>query len=307
AMTHGFPLPLDFNTCANDAVIDGSVDLTEYDIVVWILGDESANDETFSSGEQVLVRTYLEQGGHIFVSGSEIAYDLDRASGPTAADRAFLHDYLKVSYAGDDSGIYSVVGTTGSKFQAVSLRYGVTAEGSPYEEDWPDYLTHLGGSQPVLLYGGQGGTCAGAAYKGLSPNGTVPGAVVVLGFPFETITTGGQQDTLMDCIYLYFDILTSAEDDFASGRIPAQFSLDQNYPNPFNPSTVIEFAVPRTSRVTITVFDLLGREVASLVDAVKEPGHYSVTWNAGRVASGVYYYRLTSDDWSQTKRMMVIK
>jgi hypothetical protein len=307
AMTHGFSIPMDFNTCANDAVIDGSVELSGYDVVVWLLGDESANDETFSATEQSFVRSYLDQGGKLFVNGSEIAYDLDRSSGPTSSDRAFLHDYLKVSYAGDDSGIYSVVGQAGSMFQPVSLRYGLTAEGSPYEEDWPDYLTPLGGSEPVLLYGGQGGTCAGAAYRGLFPNGTVPGAVVVLGFPFETITTEGQQDTLMDCIYSYFDILTSVEDDVAAGQIPAQFSLEQNYPNPFNPSTVIAYAVPRTSRVTISVFDLLGREVESLVDEVKGPGHYNVTWNAGRVASGAYYYRLTAGDWIQTRRMMVVK
>ncbi|MGB2959195.1 MAG: hypothetical protein WBD30_09940, partial [Bacteroidota bacterium] len=153
AMTHGFPLPLDFNTCANDAVIDGSVDLTGYDIVVWVLGDESANDETFSSAEQGLVRTYLEQGGNLFVTGSEIAFDLDRVSGPTAADRAFLHDYLKVSYAGDDSEIYSVEGATGSWFQPFSLRYGVTAEGSPYEEDWPDYFNQVNGSEAGFHYG----------------------------------------------------------------------------------------------------------------------------------------------------------
>ncbi|MGB5873149.1 MAG: hypothetical protein WBH56_05470, partial [Bacteroidota bacterium] len=163
AMTHGFPLPLDFNTCANDAVIDGSVDLTGYDIVVWVLGDESANDETFSSAEQGLVRTYLEQGGNLFVTGSEIAFDLDRVSGPTAADRAFLHDYLKVSFAGDDSEIYAVEGATGSWFQPFSLRYGVTAEGSPYEEDWPDYFNQVNGSEAGFHYGTQGGALAGAA------------------------------------------------------------------------------------------------------------------------------------------------
>jgi murein DD-endopeptidase MepM/ murein hydrolase activator NlpD len=307
AMTHGFPVPLDFNTCANDAVIDGSVDLNGYDVVVWILGDESANDETFSSAEQALVRAYMDGGGHLFVTGSEIAYDLDRASGPTAADRAFLHDYLKVSYAGDDSGIYSVVGTTGSWFQPLSLRYGITSEGSPYEEDWPDEFTQVNGSEVIFLYETQTGNSAGAAYKGPAPNGSVPGGVVVMGFPFETITTEGAQDQLMDLVFSYFGITTGVADEVPAGQVPARFALEQNYPNPFNPTTVIQYAVPRTSHVRIVLFDLLGREVGTLLDGIQNPGHHRVRWDATGMASGVYYYRLTSGDWSQTKSMMVIK
>jgi len=307
AMTHGFPIPLDFNTCANDAVIDGSVDLSGYDVVVWILGDESESDETFSSAEQALLRAYLEQGGHLFVSGSEIAYDLDRESGPTTADRAFLHDYLRVSYAADDSETYAVQGASGSWFQSLSLRYGLTAEGSPYEEDWPDEFNHVNGSEPVFFYGMQGGACAGVGYNGLFPNGSVPGGVVLLGFPFETITTDGAQQNLMELVFSYFGIPTGTEEETQPGMVPARFALEQNYPNPFNPTTLIRYAVPRTSHVRIVLFDLLGREVATLVDRVQDPGSHTVRWDATGAASGVYYYRLTAGDWSQTRRMMVVK
>jgi hypothetical protein len=95
-------------------------------------------------------------------------------------------------------------------------------------------------------------------------------------------------------------------------EIPEGFSLAQNYPNPFNPSTRIEFAVPRQTHVSIEVFDLNGRRVATLVDRSMAPGTYNVTWDAltsqGRPAtSGVYLYRLRAGDVLMTKQMVLIK
>jgi len=96
---------------------------------------------------------------------------------------------------------------------------------------------------------------------------------------------------------------------------PVQYALLQNYPNPFNPTTTIRFSIPRGERVALKIFDLLGREVATLVDEYKEPGEYSVTFNSpsaknptpGTLASGVYYYRLTTPTFSSAKAMMMIK
>jgi len=85
------------------------------------------------------------------------------------------------------------------------------------------------------------------------------------------------------------------------------YKLHQNYPNPFNPSTTIRFSLPQRSRVTLKVFDPVGREVATLVDGVKDAGEHSVVWNAARVPSGVYFYHLTTPTFSQTKPMEVIK
>ena len=91
------------------------------------------------------------------------------------------------------------------------------------------------------------------------------------------------------------------------GRFPGAFALLQNYPNPFNPETRIQFTIAARGHTTLKVFDMLGREVAVLVDEVQGPGSHEARWNSGQAASGVYLYRLTSGAETQTRRMMVLK
>lgn len=89
--------------------------------------------------------------------------------------------------------------------------------------------------------------------------------------------------------------------------LPDGYALYQNYPNPFNPSTRIEYSVSGRQNVNIKVFDVLGREVQELVNAVKGPGSYAVDWNANGVASGVYYYKLQAGDFMQTKKSLLLR
>ncbi len=88
---------------------------------------------------------------------------------------------------------------------------------------------------------------------------------------------------------------------------PMSYSLDQNYPNPFNPTTVIHYQLPASSQVSLKVYDVLGREVASLVDARENAGAYSVTFDGNNLASGVYFYRLQAGDFSAMKKLMLVK
>ncbi len=90
-------------------------------------------------------------------------------------------------------------------------------------------------------------------------------------------------------------------------NIPTTFVLKQNYPNPFNPGTIIGYDLPRASFVTLKVYDILGREAATLVNGIQSFGNYSVPFNGARLASGVYFYRLQTDTYTETKRMMLMK
>lgn len=89
--------------------------------------------------------------------------------------------------------------------------------------------------------------------------------------------------------------------------VPQRFNLQQNYPNPFNPSTKIKFELPSASLVKITVFDQLGKEVQVLVNQSLSAGIYETEFNASSVTSGVYYYKIEAGDYSQTKKMMLVK
>ncbi len=88
---------------------------------------------------------------------------------------------------------------------------------------------------------------------------------------------------------------------------PSSFQLFQNYPNPFNPITTITFSIPKKSTVTLKVYDILGKEAATLVQETKNAGKYSVQLNASSLSSGVYYYRLNAGDYSETRKLIVLR
>ncbi len=90
-------------------------------------------------------------------------------------------------------------------------------------------------------------------------------------------------------------------------EIPTEFGLSQNYPNPFNPTTTIGFSIPKAGMTKITVYDILGKEVNTLVNENLQPGYYNVNFDAGKLTSGVYFYRMLSGDFNDVKRMILIK
>ncbi len=97
-----------------------------------------------------------------------------------------------------------------------------------------------------------------------------------------------------------------------SAEVPSTFALEQNYPNPFNPSTTIEYRLPQRAFVDMKIYDITGREVATLVSSLQEPGTHQIVWNATdaygvKVASGVYFYRITAGSFTQLKKMLLLK
>lgn len=101
------------------------------------------------------------------------------------------------------------------------------------------------------------------------------------------------------------EIVTHADEGDAS--LPKEFHLGQNYPNPFNPTTTINYRIARKSHVKIAVFDMLGREVAGLVNRFEEPGYKSVPWDARAFTSGVYFYQLKAGHFVETRKMLLAK
>lgn len=112
--------------------------------------------------------------------------------------------------------------------------------------------------------------------------------------------------------YMDFDYLELSINEFSVSnedeeRAPKVFRLNQNYPNPFNPSTTISYSIPSANKVSLKVYNSLGREVATLVNQTQTPGIYTIRWNAGTASSGVYFYQLIVGSEVQTKKMILIK
>jgi hypothetical protein len=117
--------------------------------------------------------------------------------------------------------------------------------------------------------------------------------------------SGGTVDAVIDNLTLNKLIFTSVENEHAP--VAKSFDLQQNYPNPFNPSTLISYKVSKEGFVSIKVYDLVGREVATLVNEVKQVGNYSTEWNAAGMCSGIYFYKMQTGSFSATRKMVLIK
>lgn len=303
-VSHAKALSLSFESCSNDQIINEIVSLNDYELVIWILGDESTTDQTFSNVERTKVAAYLENGGKLFVSGSEIAWDLEGASSATPQQTNFLKTYLKAKYIADDANIYGVTGVDSTAFAGLGFGFGIVSNGSPYLEDYPDIIDTIGQSIPIFRYNAV--STAGIAYSGSFNNSPNEGQLVYLAFPFETINLATERTKVMTAVLKYFGLIPPSEiedDNF----VPEIFSLSQNYPNPFNPTTKIKYQIASKEKVELRVFDILGNEIIQLVNDFQNPGKYEVAFSGNKLSSGIYFYRLVTESFSQVKKMILLK
>ncbi len=171
---------LQISSAANEKVEDGTINMADYAIVVWFVGDESSANVVFSASEKQKISAYLQGGGKMLISGSEIAYNVGRAAA-AAYDLSFTNNFLKANYVGDGAGNYSpATGIAATAFEGLNIPFGIV-----YPEDFPDDIAPVGGAQTILAYA-VAGKNGGIAYTGMFSGGAAPGALVYLGFPLET-------------------------------------------------------------------------------------------------------------------------
>ena len=174
-----------FDSASNEAVESGELSLSSYQIVDWILGKESTEDETFSKKEQRLLRKYLKKGGALFVSGSEIAWDLDKKG--DAEDRKFFHKWLLSGFVADSARVSRVKGM--GFFSSLEFSFG---EAWLYPVDYPDVVFPKGQAKVCFRY--PDGRGAGICYRGKYK-------LVYLAFPFESVHPERKRVQLMERIY----------------------------------------------------------------------------------------------------------
>ena len=104
----------------------------------------------------------------------------------------------------------------------------------------------------------------------------------------------------------YSTLVTSVQND-KEYTVPTEFSLSQNYPNPFNPSTTIQYSIPESGNVRLKIFNTLGEEVAELVNEYQQANTYMVNFNGENLSSGIYFYQIRAGEYTETKKMVIIK
>ncbi len=308
-----------FSSASNESVFGGFVNLADYQVVDWILGDESEADDTFNQLEQERVKEFLKNGGKLFLSGAEIGWDLVRGS---SADRQFYANYLKADYISDAPN-----GQQSTYYRAETISQTIFAGIDPfnfdngshgtYDVDWPDAIKAINGALNGLKYVNVNETngVAGIHFDGLFPEGTNPGKLVHLAVPFETIYPEAVRFELMERILDFFFTTTNVTD--GPVLIPQEFQLEQNFPNPFNPSTTISFILPAAGEVVLEIYNMLGQRVRMYQNHFSRAGRSEWIWDstdeAGqRVSSGTYLYRVrfagqNGERFQQSRKMILVE
>jgi hypothetical protein len=167
-----------FDSAQNEAVEDGDIQLRNYRLLDWFTGEQAGIDPALTGEERSHLRSYLDGGGTLILSGSEIGWDLARPGG--GRDPDFVENYLKAHYLGDDAATYNFMGTPGGLFEGLTGGFDDSTQGY-YDVQAPDRLVGVEGSTIMLNYAG--GTNDGAAVVHTDGFG-----VVYFGFPLEAVT-----------------------------------------------------------------------------------------------------------------------
>jgi hypothetical protein len=290
-----------FETIKRILIDSQTVSLLSYRGVVWIAGDQSTKeDSALFKSERDALKKYLEQGGCLLISGSEIGYSVYMNS--NVETKGFLNNYLKASFFNDNAGTTHASGISTSLFKDYpDINFAQT-----YMIGYPDVLTAYASGELCMIYStSMDNTGAGVSYTGTFGQSTTQGKVIYIGFPLETIADESVFSGIITASLNYFFKPTSVQD--AEQGNPGKFSLNQNYPNPFNPTTNISFSLPERGTVSLKIFNLVGREVAILESGELEAGRYVRQWKAAGCASGMYFCRLQTGTFSDTKKLVLVK
>ncbi len=281
----------DVDAAANESIISNLINLSSYDGVLWFLGDESTANRTFNGSEQLLIMNYLKNGGKLFITGSEVAYELN-SSAPT-----FLNNFLKAKYIADNSGSLLVY-SNGSIIRYLPSDINL---GAVYPEDWPDAIEPLNGSQSCLLYRNQ--RIAGIYFDGIFPGGLSAGKLVYLAFALETTNNRISKNILIEDVIKFFEGQTEVENN---PILIKDFVVSEAFPNPFNSSTKILLKIPRDGFINLKIFNILGEK---LVDVNKffSQGSNEIDLSLENLNSGIYLVKIDYEKNSKTLKLNLIK
>ncbi len=269
-----------------------SVDLSGFGIIAWSAGIETP---VLTTDEVSTLQSFLDQNGQLLINGQNIGADIFEASGQSQHAQSFYNNYLHASYVQDVGTSFLIQGYAGDPISDGLL----FILGSVYDKS-PDLIAPFDASAAPLFKFGNGPNVSSITAV------TEDYRVVYLGFGIEQIGDAVVKDSLIarSIRWLTGGIVSDVNEN---NILPSVYSLDQNFPNPFNPSTVIRYQVPKSGEVTLKVYDILGKEVSTLINQNQDAGYYNVQFDASDLSSGVYFYTLTAGEFTSTKKMTLVK
>jgi hypothetical protein len=302
-----------FTITEYDLVEEGSIDLTilgAYSAVIWHGNDFTEMNAPFEHKQRIA--DYLDYGGNFLYTGYRPSTAFEQVMGLNGSFTVgdFIFDYLKILES--KSSVFGLFnGTVGTEPGYVNI-FVDSLKTLPSEQYHLKYIESIQPSvSGIAIYNYH------TAFDSTSPQGTLNGkpvGVEYIGSDFRTITLSfplyymNKTDAkiLMEFILTNkFNETTPVEDEH--NQLPGDYSLSQNYPNPFNSTTNIRFTIPNSQLVSIKVYDILGNEIATLINEKLDAGRHQVSFNAGNLASGVYIYRLQADKFEDTKGFILMK
>lgn len=296
-----------FSSASNEAVESGSIQLSDYDIVNWISGEEATINESFSTLEQSRIIDYLESGGRLMVSGSEIGWDLERSG--TSSDQDFYRDYLKADYIVDDAGSYTLNASSQGIFAGMgAISFDDGSHGS-YDVDYPDGIKPVGGAVSNLTFAGadyaaNGG--AGIQYTGTFGTSHMTSSLVYLSIGFETIYPAASRTMLMGKVLNYFEQTVDLDNEV---EVPAIFSVSTAFPNPFNSTIRFDIESHKSMQVSVNIYNMKGQRVHhSQEDLHAGQNNLSIrSFSHGSLSSGLYLLQVSGGAQNHVQRITYLK
>ncbi len=250
----------------------------------WAVGDSGEILHTINSGD-----LWLQQSSGTMARLRSIAYqDLNHIW--------VVGDGGKILFGGTSSQFVVVTSPDGGEEWTVGEQRTITWISDNIDSIKIEYSTNNGTSWSVII---NSVFAKDESYEWIIPNTTSAQCLVRITDVTNSVVTDESNGT--------FSItpVTSVE-DFTSG-LPEEYALFQNYPNPFNPATNINFSIPTSGFVTLKVYNIQGKEVTTPVDGEFAAGNYQITFNGNGLASGMYFYKLTSESFTEVKKMILMK
>jgi|GEM_PF-793967 len=295
------------SSCTNSMIEADKIDLLNYEIVDYAVGNEDRRNYTLNSAEIEKLTEYLQAGGNLFISGLEIGYDLHMKGDSTK--KAFCEDFLKAECISDKPNDQSSTYYEATMYgldTSITFQFDDGSHGA-YNVGDPDGLVPVNGGYQPGWFTGYNRSVSGmaTAFSGTFPGGTSPGRVYFMSVPFEAIVGDSIRNAVMNEVV---DFLQNCDVGIDPVDIPQTTQLLAPYPNPFNPRTIISYQLTTNNEIEITIFDLNGRFVSTLFKGYASKGKHQLTWNASAFSSGVYICTMKIDGKVlDSKKMVLVK